>query len=179
MTATPIASAPLTVASIVEAACETIAEIGVERLTVRILSDRLGVSLGSTYHHIPSRQALLTLVAQELFARVESPDLETTDWRGSLRTMMVDIVAVFSAHPGMAVFHLHNLEETRPNPIGDSTEAILHRAGFGDRSARAVMATLFYYLNGVILDESTRQSRAGGQVSEVFLGGLDLILDGA
>jgi AcrR family transcriptional regulator len=171
---------PLSEASIVEAACLLIAESGVDGLTVRALSDRLGVSLGSTYHHVPSRQALLTLVANELFQRVETPDAATADWRGALRQLIVDMAGVFGGHPGMVVFHLSHPDGTNAAQLEGVTRAILQGAGFSAGSARAVMAALFYYLNGVLLDDpSGGYGVPRDRLDAAFLQGLDLILDGA
>src|ERR1700722_3475006 len=60
--------------SIVSAALDIIAERGVAGLSMRLLSQRLGVSLGATYRHVPNKDDLLRLVAANLYARVEPAD---------------------------------------------------------------------------------------------------------
>jgi AcrR family transcriptional regulator len=175
------AVAALNEAVIVQAACTLISESGTEGLTVRALSDRLGVALGATYHHIANRQALLTLVARELFSRVELPADDTTEWRAALRKLLIDIVAVFKQHSGMVTFHLGQNDETHAAELGRVVRSILRRAGFKPQSSREVMAAMFFYLNGV-LQSAPRIGRATVSdefLREAFLDGLDLLFDGA
>src|SRR3984957_20774550 len=60
--------------SIVSAALDIIAERGVQGLSMRVLSQRLGVSLGATYRHVPNKDELLRLVAANLYARITPGD---------------------------------------------------------------------------------------------------------
>jgi AcrR family transcriptional regulator len=70
----------LTEAEIVRAAEGIIEESGVEGLTVRRLSARLGVASGATYHCVPTKHALLVLVARDPEPRTDVPELQATAW---------------------------------------------------------------------------------------------------
>ncbi len=167
--------------SIVQAACDIILASGTDGLTVRALSDRLGVALGATYHHIANRQALLTLVARELFSRIDLPNAEADDWRESLRCLLIDIVDVFKQHSGMVAFHVNQRDESHAQEIGLRVRAILANAGFDPKSAQVVMAAMFFYLNGVLMQTPALQQAAIPEPTrrQGFLAGLDLLLDGA
>src|ERR1700735_5755608 len=69
-TAAPDRSLGLDKQSIVSAALDIIAERGVAGLSMRLLSQRLGVSLGATYRHVPNKDDLLRLVAADLYGRI-------------------------------------------------------------------------------------------------------------
>src|SRR3981081_4526352 len=60
--------------TILAAALDTHPERGVAGLSMRVLSQRLGVSLGATYRHVPNKDELLRLVAADLYARVVPAD---------------------------------------------------------------------------------------------------------
>src|ERR1700722_20475670 len=62
---------------IVRAARDLIAEVGVQGLSMRRLSAKLGVALGATYHHVPPKRDLLLLVAHDLYEEVHVPEKGT------------------------------------------------------------------------------------------------------
>jgi AcrR family transcriptional regulator len=51
------------------ASLEVVEEVGLERLTMRLVADRLGVQVGGLYYHLPDKAALLRSMANELCAR--------------------------------------------------------------------------------------------------------------
>jgi AcrR family transcriptional regulator len=166
---------------IVDAARQIVAESGTEALTARALSDRLGVSLGSTYHHIRGRDALLALVAQDLYRTVNVPD-PSTHWRDYARDLMIQVADVFSQHPGMVAFNVTHPDETHPYAIGDtSLRSVLHRDGFSEDSAQALLAALFFYVNGFLQGgvEAWRSDTGQKPLRQIFINALDLVLDGA
>src|ERR1700712_3035149 len=84
-----LTSSGLSQAAIVQAACDMIKESGTEGLTMRALSDRLGVALGATYHHVPNREALLLLVSKDLATRVPLPDPNQAEWMPAMRDLII------------------------------------------------------------------------------------------
>src|ERR1700722_8342706 len=87
--------------SIVSAALDIIAERGVPGLSMRLLSQRLGVSLGATYRHVPNKNELLRLVARELYARINPAD-DSADEFEQAKQVMLQIHGLLAAYPGMA-----------------------------------------------------------------------------
>lgn len=74
----------LTVASIVEAAHELVAEAGVGALSMRRLGNRLGVDPMAVYHHIPNKRELLRLVTARVMEAMEPPD-DDAPWEARVR----------------------------------------------------------------------------------------------
>src|ERR1700722_4205489 len=58
--------------ALIEAAVKTIAQRGVDALSLRELAARAGVSPGAPYHHFPNRSDLLASIAEEGFRRLEA-----------------------------------------------------------------------------------------------------------
>ena len=58
--------------ALIETAVKTIAQHGVDALSLRELAARAGVSPGAPYHHFPNRSELLASIAEEGFARLEA-----------------------------------------------------------------------------------------------------------
>src|SRR5579859_7503264 len=77
--------------AIVAAALEIITERGVAGLSMRLLSQRLGVALGATYRHVPNKDELLRLVAADLYARVVPADDTDGDEFGRAKHVMLQI----------------------------------------------------------------------------------------
>jgi len=172
----------LTIDIIVDTACELIAESGAEQLTMRRLSDRLGVALGATYHHVANRDGLLTLVAARITDPIPLRSTNPKDWRSTLKFLMIDFAKAFAKFPGMANFHLANVEATGPETIRDQLFKMLREAGFATESAFTLMAALFFYTSGVASTELLSHDQPGLPASVVavrFEKGLDLLLEGA
>ena len=55
-------------AAIAKAARELIAEKGVEGLRTRDIADRVGINVATLHYHVPSKEALIELVAESLHA---------------------------------------------------------------------------------------------------------------
>jgi AcrR family transcriptional regulator len=58
--------------ALIETAVKTIAQRGVDALSLRELAARAGVSPGAPYHHFPNRSDLLASIAEEGFTRLEA-----------------------------------------------------------------------------------------------------------
>ena len=58
--------------ALIETAVKTIAQHGIDALSLRELAARAGVSPGAPYHHFASRDALLASIAEEGFSRLEA-----------------------------------------------------------------------------------------------------------
>src|SRR5580765_8221100 len=92
---------PLSTVQIVDAACELIAESHTDQLTMRRLSNHLGVALGATYHYVPNREALLVLVTHRVNASITLHPNEPKQWRETLRNVILDYTQAYSEYPGL------------------------------------------------------------------------------
>ena len=165
---------------VVAAARKLIAENGVDALTMRRLSDELGVTLGATYRHVPSKRDVLLLVARDLYAEAQLPP--KGEWDERIKRLMIDVALIVSAHPGMATFMTGNADDTMPADLHRAVVTILEDAGFSKQGMDTVVAALFFYVHGIVAsglisgrDGAMTQARMKRLVER----GLDLLLAGA
>ncbi|MHB8467095.1 MAG: TetR/AcrR family transcriptional regulator [Acidimicrobiales bacterium] len=172
---------PLSDKAIVRAARDIIAEVGVPGLTMRRLSSTLGVALGATYHHVPTKHDLLVLVGRDLYGEVTSP-APTGSWDAKLKKLMLNMSSVVASYPGMAGFMMANADELVPTELNQMVRGILREAGFSDRGSAAVLGALFFYVTGMNaggISETNSRLYNGRSLQARFEDGLDILLAGA
>lgn len=118
---------------------------------MRRLSDGLGVALGATYHHVPHRKALMTLVAQDIYRDLELPNVATGEWTDHLYAAITSFARLVYAHPGMAAEIAQDNVAMAPVRLGAFIRERLDSAGFTPERIDVVMATLFFYVGGLVL----------------------------
>jgi AcrR family transcriptional regulator len=173
---------PLSTEQIVDAACELISESHTDQLTMRRLSDHLGVALGATYHYVPNRDALLVLVTHRVNESITLHPNEPKQWRETLRNVILDYTQAYAEYPGLAAFSLTAIVATGPTATGDALVELLQKAGFDAPRALSLMSALFFYANGASATDLLRHGQKGypaALMRRQFEDGLDLILDGA
>lgn len=67
---------PLTVDTIVDAACALVADAGLGVLSMRRLGAALGVDPMAVYHHVPNKRELLSLVTARVVGAMVLPDAD-------------------------------------------------------------------------------------------------------
>ena len=65
--------------ALIETAVKTIAQRGIDALSLRELAARAGVSPGAPYHHFPNRSDLLAQIAEEGFTRLAAQLIAARD----------------------------------------------------------------------------------------------------
>jgi AcrR family transcriptional regulator len=166
---------PLSEQEVVAAALEIIAESGVDGLTMRGLSDHLGVALGATYKHVPNKRVLLALVTDELFSRVEDTDPQNEEWFDRMRALFLRVYDTFRAHPGLAEHVAHPSPDARPPHLRRTLVKILSDAGFSKTEVDDLMSALFFYTTGALVSDASYVTGS----ATTFAAGLDLLLRGA
>ena len=149
----------LTRSMILQSALAIVDRDGVDRLSMRRLSDALGRDPVMIYRHVPNKAAVLDGVAEIVLAQL-SVDKTDPDWAAQLRTVARDFRQLALAHPNVVP-----LLVTRPlaTPLGqrppgmlrplEGVLALLTSAGFAGDDALHIYRVLFGYLHGHILDE--------------------------
>jgi TetR/AcrR family transcriptional regulator, tetracycline repressor protein len=173
-----VSESGLSADQIVEAALDLIEANGLEGLSMRALSDKLGVALGATYRHVRSKHALLALVVNELHLRVEPAGPETGDWSARIRSEFVGIATELGKYPGVAAYAGSRLEEFYPKEMGDRIFALLIEAGFDEALAIHAMTTLILYVTGFMLASPAVIQHGGNEPFKTLTAGLDIILEG-
>ncbi|MCW2621489.1 MAG: putative TetR-family transcriptional regulator [Frankiales bacterium] len=169
--------ASLSRSQIVDTALALIAEVGVDQLSMRQLSTELGASLGSTYRHVPTKEALLLLCGRTLYGRSYRPrdaDEEPMAW---LREHTVSLYEELARHPGMAAYVVQDDGVAAPEVVREVRAALLE-LGHTSASSEMIGLVLTYYSAGALLANSERFLSAAGvpDARAVILAGFDFIL---
>lgn len=85
---------------LVDAALRVARRVGFEAVTMRMVADELGVSAMAAYRHVPSREALINLVADQLATTVQIPGPETGTWDERLLQIERAAFGARAAFPG-------------------------------------------------------------------------------
>ena len=120
----------LTWQRVVAEALTLIAQEGVEALTMRALSARLGVVPGALYRHVRSKEQLQDLIVDGVLAEVDCDINHALPWTEQITVLAHRLQRVLEDHPGVA-----GLLKTR-DPLGPHSLALaeafllpLHNAG--------------------------------------------------
>src|SRR5438270_1705438 len=139
----------LTRERVVDQALTLIAQEGVEALTMRTLSTRLGVVPGALYRHVRSKEQLQDLIVDGVLAEVDCDINPALPWTEQIKALAHRLRKVLEAHPGIA-----GLLKTR-DPLGPHSLALaeafllpLHNAGFSHREAGLAFFLILDYTIG-------------------------------
>lgn len=141
-------------ATITDAALDTMAEVGLDRLTMRAVAARLGVHVGGLYYHLPDKTTLLRSMADRICLQIMAAAAPTGDWRqdaldlchATRRTLLErrDATRVFAQSPVVASVGALGL-----------LERMLELLATGIKPDRVAAAadTLLSYVTGFTLQE--------------------------
>jgi AcrR family transcriptional regulator len=163
--------------AIVAAALDIIAERGVAGLSMRVLSQRLGVALGATYRHVPNKDELLRLVAANLYAQIRPADDSDGDGFDQAKHVMLQIHDVLAAYPGMAAHIAQNIPEFTSEHLARLITDPLQAAGLSSDEAARIVFTLILLNAGHMLIRVP--AGLEDEAAAAFAEGVDLILRGA
>jgi AcrR family transcriptional regulator len=146
---------PLNRDRIVDEAVTLLDEEGVGRLTMRRLAERLGTGSTTLYWHVKTKDDVLDLALDVIFAEVEIPRRATPDWRADLTALIGAWRAVLLKHPWSAA--LLGRPMLGPNVLARSEflYATLLEAGIADPHLTAAAYALSNYVIGSALMQTT------------------------
>src|SRR5699024_12622914 len=130
-------------------------------MSMRTLATRLGVQPSALYWHFPSKQALLTAVAERVLSGVGAAAAggraadELRGVGGALRG------AVAGVPDGAEIVAL-GLAAGARNPVAEAVGQVCRRHGLDGRGAGMATAITAYVL-GLAVGEQTRHNRAAGE----------------
>jgi TetR/AcrR family tetracycline transcriptional repressor len=137
----------LTEDQIVDAALAIIREAGVQGLSMRSLSQKLGVSAMAAYYYVSDKQGLLDLVARHALGEIEIPDRSLGPWYLRLRVVIDQVEAELRRNPGIAEVLLGRTMFSQRRVMNAVME-ILEEAGFDGPSVINGYALVHTYLFG-------------------------------
>jgi AcrR family transcriptional regulator len=122
---------------------------GIEQVSMRALAAELGVSAPSLYHHLPSKEAILDLAAEEVLASIRVP-AAAGSWDLQLSALYANGRQAMLPVPGIAT-----VLQTRPlvgagKALDRVSRRILEDAGLSAARAREANAVLYTYVLGSV-----------------------------
>lgn len=146
----------LTQSTVVDSALELLGEAGLPGMSMRTLAGRLHVQPSALYWHFPSKQALLTAVAERVLgsvAPVGPGDTAADELRGVGRSLRTAVAGV----PDGAEIVALGLAAGAVNPVAEAIGATCARHGLELRAAGLTTA-LTAYVVGLTLEEQTHHN---------------------
>lgn len=152
-------------AVIVAAAVAILDAGGHQGLSMRRIADRLGVTAGSLYWHVATKDELLELAADQVTGEIDLPGAApgTGEPRDALAAIARGQRAMLLRHPWViAVLGLQPNMGPNALRVAEHTLAILTAAGFSPGLADAAIAALNNQVIGAVVAETAwRQVTAG------------------
>jgi AcrR family transcriptional regulator len=147
---------PLSRDRIIEAAIAILDDAGEGKLTMRKLAERLEVAPPTLYWHVKTKDDVLDLAVDEIFADVPLPSA-TAHWVDATRALILDWRATMLHHPWSPA--LLGRPMLGPNVLArtEFLQATLVRAGFTDAALAAATHGLANFAIGSALTQSTWQ----------------------
>jgi AcrR family transcriptional regulator len=108
------------VSALLDAACETMHDIGYEQLTTAMVAERAGASIGTVYRYFPDRVAVLQAVAQRNLERVSHALTQAfeaknpTSVQETLNVVVDQLVEVFRTEKGFRSLRVGDCLDLRP-----------------------------------------------------------------
>jgi len=109
-------------ATLLDAAAAIVDEVGYERLTTAMVSERAGASIGTVYRYFPDRIALLQALGARNLERVLTRagdavlDPQHGDWAAALGAAFEVLVDAFRTEPGFRGLRVGDVIDLRPSP---------------------------------------------------------------
>ncbi len=140
---------------------------GIDGLTMRALSDELGVVPMALYKHVANKDELLDGMVDLVFAEINFP-ASGADWKSAMRQRAVSMREALARH-GWAIGLMES--RSRPGPANlrhhNSVMASLRKAGFSFATTVHAYSALDSYIYGSALQEKTLPFETPEQSGEV------------
>lgn len=153
MKAAASAREPLSRQAVVDAAIALADEAGMEALSMRQLAQRLGVEAMSLYNHVPSKDALIDAMVDDVAGRIAVPRLGKP-WRREMERRARSAYGLLLQHP-WAPLPLISRMNIGPGMLryADATHGCLLAAGFDHALADHAHHVMDSHIYGFTLQE--------------------------
>ena len=130
-----------------------------ERLTMRRLAERLGVGATTLYWHIDTKDDVVDLATDAIFAEAPLPDGHDGNWQENVVALLSGCRAMLLRHPWSAALPLRQRPSIGPNFLAwlEFLQATLARAGFKAQQTQAVCWLLYNHVLGSAASQSNLQ----------------------
>lgn len=168
--------------TILAAALALLAEKGADHVTIRGIASRVGVAPNGIYTYFSGKAAVLQGLVEQLLGRVNhdrftDPSLH---WRERVHALALDLRAELLAHSGSVHLLLADpLDGPNALAVEKTLLAILADAGLEpDDTVRAAYLLNVHVLGSVALEVAVADEPTSGRRTDLFVWGLDRVLDG-
>jgi TetR/AcrR family tetracycline transcriptional repressor len=161
---------------VVDTALSILDDDGIEAVSFRRIAGDLGVSHMTLYTYFDSKESLLNAMVARTLQVPALAEPGGRRWDVRLEEAMREIHGVLVKRPGIAqLLVTHQFEGAWVGEIREQLLALLEPAGLGKQRTIDGMSSLFNYLFGTVMVESTRA--LGGSIT-TFDFGLGLLIEG-
>jgi AcrR family transcriptional regulator len=150
----------LSVDRIVDVALEQMKEHGYESVSMRSIARALGTGPASLYAHVANRDELDALVIERVASRLEVPDPDPEHWEQQLRDLMLQMMALYQAHPGVARASL-GLIPMSPRLLvtTERIAALIRASGVPDQAVAWFLDQMGLYISSVAVEQDVWRQR--------------------
>jgi AcrR family transcriptional regulator len=143
---------------------------GLEATSLRRVAAELGVHVTSLYHHVPTKEALLDGLVEELLASADLP-LGDVGWEEWVRRFVDEVAQLASSHAGaFEVLMRRPVQGARASQTFETGLAAFQRAGLSPVDAYTAVKNVSLAVLGCCMERSTAVS--GGELPQTDLAGL-------
>ncbi|MCO8308423.1 TetR/AcrR family transcriptional regulator C-terminal domain-containing protein [Streptomyces sp. RKCA744] len=146
---------------IIATAVELLDRDGVQKLSMRRLAERLGAHATSLYWHVATKEDVLDLALDAVFAELDLPDEHSASWQGDVEAFMTGLRSVLLRHPWAAAL-AGSRPLLGPHALGSSEFAYtaLATGGFDGVHLSSAAATITHYVIGSASSEAVWRKRS-------------------
>ena len=153
--------APLSRDRILACAVEVADRDGLDAASLRKIAVELGVHVTSLYHHVPTKDALLDGIVEELFASSDVPMSELT-WQEWVRQFVDAVAGIGRQHPGaFAVLLRRPVQGPRATATFEVGLAAFRRAGMDVRESYAAVKSVALGVLGCCMEQAYLAAGSG------------------
>jgi TetR/AcrR family tetracycline transcriptional repressor len=154
----------LSAARIIDAGMAVFAETGYHGFSVRQVADRLDVPAGSLYYHVPSKAALLQLMADRVARQAYEDGTAAlaglpaqAGWPARITAQAVSLRQSILRHPGGAIMLAGSPKTLSPGALSlmERLLATLAEAGVPPEHCGTAVDTVLSHVTGYVLQEQS------------------------
>jgi AcrR family transcriptional regulator len=150
----------LTREQVIKAAIEVLDADGLEGLNMRRLGSQLGTAPTAVYWHVRSKDDVVVLAADELWAEIERPDPDLVGWREAAMIMARSFHAMLTRHlwlvQAMSAYFVFGPGKARHD---EHCLSIYERAGFAGPEADWALGAVYLFIAGRALGVAADAAR--------------------
>jgi AcrR family transcriptional regulator len=127
---------------------------GLEAASLRRVATELGVHVTSLYNHVPTKEALLDGIVEELLLAADVP-VGAVAWETWVRRFVTAVATMAREHPGaFAVLLRRPVQGPRATATFESGLAAFHRAGMDVRESYGAVKSVALGVLGVCVEQA-------------------------